>query len=140
MSWRSKFDRDLNDLWAVCDNTCAGRSAVLRIDSGSGKFVVSSVYERPASMPDINNEGFAIAPETECVGDRKPAFWADDSDTGGNSIRRGNLPCAGPPANVPDFPFAAMASIVSVALLGGWSLLVKRHATGAVARQPGRLS
>jgi len=75
-----QFDRDLNDLWAVCDDTCLGRSAVLRIDPVSGKFGVSFLFDRPGSMPNLNNEGFAIAAATECVGNRKPVFWADERD------------------------------------------------------------
>jgi hypothetical protein len=31
-----QFDRDLNELWAVCDNTCAGRHALLRLDPATG--------------------------------------------------------------------------------------------------------
>jgi hypothetical protein len=86
------FDRDLNDLWAVCDDTCNGRSAILRIDT-SGKFTVGGVFERPAQMPNLNNEGFAIAPLTQCVDSKRPVFWADDSETGGHAIRRGSLTC-----------------------------------------------
>ena len=89
------FDRDLNHLWAVCDDTCLGRSAVLRINA-SGKFEVESVFERPGLMPNLNNEGFAIAPVTECVGNQRPVFWADDSETGGHAIRRGSLNCTSP--------------------------------------------
>lgn len=87
-----QFDRDLNDLWAVCDNTCQGRTAVLRIDS-TGKFTVARRFERPASMPDTNNEGFAIGPAAQCVGGFKPAFWSDDNDLDGHAIRAGTLSC-----------------------------------------------
>jgi hypothetical protein len=89
-----RFDRDTNDLWAVCDDTCQGRSAVLRID-GTGRFIVQSVFERPGQMPNLNNEGFTIAPVTECVNNRRQAFWSDDSETGGHAIRRGTVTCAG---------------------------------------------
>ena len=34
-----------------------------------------------AAMPNLDNEGFAITPQAECVGGRKPVFWADDSNT-----------------------------------------------------------
>lgn len=30
----------------------------------------------------------------ECVGGFKPAFWADDSQTGGYSLRKGTVSCA----------------------------------------------
>ena len=29
-------------------------------------------------MGNFNNEGFAIAPQAECVNGKKPAYWADD--------------------------------------------------------------
>ena len=88
-----QFDRDLNDLWAVCDNGCEGRSVVLRIDT-TGKFTVARRFERPTGMPNLNNEGFAIAPASLCVSNTKPVFWADDSETDGQAIRRGTLPCS----------------------------------------------
>jgi uncharacterized protein (TIGR03437 family) len=87
-----QFDRDLNDFWAVCDDTCQGRSVVLRIDS-TGKFTVARRFERPAGMPNLNNEGFAIAPGTQCIANVKPVFWADDGETDGHAIRSGNLSC-----------------------------------------------
>jgi len=86
------FDRDLNDLWAVCDDTCQGRSVVLRIDA-TGRFKPARQFDRPTGMPNLNNEGFAIAPATQCVGNVKPVFWSDDSETGGHSIRSGTLTC-----------------------------------------------
>ena len=89
------FDRELgmNNLWAVCDDTCAGRSAVLKIAVGTGKFAVTQTFDRPGGMPNLNNEGFAVTPLMECVADRRPAFWADDSETAGHAIRRGALTC-----------------------------------------------
>jgi len=118
-----QFDRDLNDLWAVCDDTCLGRSAVLRIDPVSGKFGVSFLFDRPGSMPNLNNEGFAIAAATECVGNRKPVFWADDSETSGHAIRSGTLPCTAlvaPPPVVDEFPTVALPLILAIAVMGGW--------------------
>ena len=88
-----QFDRELNDLWAICDNTCQGQSVVLRIGVGTGVFGVTQKFNRPGGMPNLNNEGFAFTPLTECVADRRPAFWADDSETGGHSIRLGTLTC-----------------------------------------------
>jgi hypothetical protein len=44
-------------------------------------------------MPDLNNEGFALTGLSECVGGRKPVFWADDGQTGGYSLRRGTVSC-----------------------------------------------
>lgn len=87
-----QFDRDLNDLWAICDDTCQGRSVVLRIDS-AGKFTVAYRLERPAGMPNLNNEGFGIAPAALCSGGTRPVYWIDDSETDGHAIRTGTLTC-----------------------------------------------
>ncbi|BBD63014.1 putative signal peptide protein (plasmid) [Nostoc sp. HK-01] len=92
------FDRDNQTLWAYCDNNCNNRSTLLSIDTtvGSptkGKFIINKGYERPSSMPNINNEGIAIAPNSECTNNLKQFFWADDSETNGHALRRGTIPC-----------------------------------------------
>ena len=91
------FDADTGNLWAVCDNTCGGQSAVLKIDATTQRFTVVRKFERPSTMPNLNNEGFALAPVSECVGGQRAVFWADDSNTGGHAIRRGSMNCAGVP-------------------------------------------
>jgi hypothetical protein len=58
-----------------------------------GKLAVRAAYERPAGMANLANEGIAIGGEGECSAGQKPFFWADDSDTGGVSIRRGAVSC-----------------------------------------------
>jgi hypothetical protein len=91
-----QFDQERQSLWAVCDDTCGGRSATLTIaTSGSpaGHFAVQSVFERPAGMPNINNEGFATAPQAECVNGLKPVFWSDDGETDGHALRAGTIQC-----------------------------------------------
>jgi len=93
-----QFDGDEAKLWAVCDDTCNGRSTALMIDASTGTFKVAAAYERPGTMPNINNEGFAITPQSECVANRKPVYWADDSETGGHAIRLGTLACTSPVA------------------------------------------
>lgn len=95
-----EFDRELNDLWAGCDDGCGNKFAVMEIDgragsSTRGKFQIARIFDRPASLPNVNNEGFAIAPQSECVGGLKPAFWADDNNTGGHAIRRARTSCTG---------------------------------------------
>ena len=60
----------------------------------AGSFAVQSVVERPAGMPDVNNEGFAIAPNDQCVDGLKPAVWSDDNGTDGFSLREGTITCA----------------------------------------------
>jgi hypothetical protein len=87
------FDSALGNLWAVCDDTCQGRTIVFRIDA-TGKFVAAGGFERPSGMPNYNNEGFTIAPLSECSGNLRPVFWADDTADGGHSIRQGTLPCS----------------------------------------------
>ena len=88
-----EYDRDQNNLWAQCGAGCANRSAVLRINAATGRFTVIRQFERPAGMPNISNEGFAVAPQSECVAGKYAAYWADDAETSGVSIRRGMLSC-----------------------------------------------
>lgn len=90
------FDRDEGVLRAVCDDGCDGRHALLEVDPGSGRFIVTRVVERPRSMPNLNNEGFAVAPRRECTGGVRPVYWADDGEAGGHSLRRGWLTCGAP--------------------------------------------
>ena len=94
-----EFDRDRGYLWAVCDDTCGNLANVLTIDRAPsspsfGGFIVRRTFERPATLPNVNNEGFAVAPDSECVAGRKSVFWSDDNNTGGHSLRRGSLPCS----------------------------------------------
>ena len=86
-----EFEPETSHLWAVCDDTCQGRSATL--DIVQGKFVVTNVFERPAGMPNRNNEGFAIAPQDECVDGHKPVFWTDDGNIDNHAIRGGTINC-----------------------------------------------
>lgn len=91
-----ELEAETGHLWAVCDDTCNGRSATLDIAQtgvNAGKFVVTNVYARPTAMPNINNEGFAITPQEECVEGRKPVFWSDDNNTDMHALRVGSLNC-----------------------------------------------
>lgn len=92
------FDNELGQFWAVCDDTCQGRTTVLRIDTQAGsatqgRFIVAQRFERPTGMPNLNNEGFTFAPLAECVGGKRPVFWADDAETAGYSLRSGFITC-----------------------------------------------
>jgi len=92
------FDREVGYLWAACDDSCQGRTNVLEIDTrpGSpteGKFNVRHGFERPSTMPNINNEGFAITPEASCASGFKSVFYSDDDDTNLHAIRRDSIPC-----------------------------------------------
>ena len=93
-----QFDRELKYLWAVCDDGCGGEYSTLEINTTpgptQGRFHITHVFARPASMPNLNNEGFAMGTQLVCVAGFKPVFWADDGETGGHSIRQASLPCA----------------------------------------------
>jgi hypothetical protein len=97
-----EFDREAGQLWSTCDDTCGNKAGILSISAAAGatlgRFLPPREFARPSTMPNINNEGFAFAPQAECVGGRKPVFWADDSETGGHSIRRATMPCGVIPA------------------------------------------
>ena len=87
-----EFDAETETLWALCDDTCLGRSSTFRVGT-TGIYELVRSWERPAGMPNLNNEGFAIAPLAECAGGVRPVFWSDDADTGGNSLRIGTVAC-----------------------------------------------
>ena len=87
------FDRDQGNLWAHCDGSCANQDAVLRIGAG-GRFELTRLYNRPASLANSNYEGITIAPESECDAmGMKSFFWSDDADLDGHAIYRGSIPC-----------------------------------------------
>ncbi|MBV1850714.1 lamin tail domain-containing protein [Catellatospora tritici] len=86
------FEPETGLLWTVCDDTCHGRTATFDLDA-QGRFAATAVYERPAGMPDYNNEGFTIAPQSECVAGFKAGYWSDDTNDGGHALRAGTLPC-----------------------------------------------
>lgn len=116
-----QFDRNLNELWAVCDNTCNGRHNLMRVNPSTGVFAVVATFERPTGMPNYNNEGFAMGGAGECVADRKPVFWANDAEDLGVAIRSGNMPCTalfvGPDPVIPEFPIVPLSTGISAALL-----------------------
>ncbi|TDD48745.1 hypothetical protein E1263_33080 [Kribbella antibiotica] len=87
-----EFEPATGLLWSTCDDTCNGRSATLSITGG--KFIVVGTYDRPAQMPNLNNEGFAIAPQSTCTAGRKQVVWSDDGNTSSHALRAGTLPCA----------------------------------------------
>ncbi|MEV0676107.1 lamin tail domain-containing protein [Actinosynnema sp. NPDC050436] len=87
-----EFEPESGHLWAVCDDTCQGRAKTLDVNA-QGVLAVTHTYDRPAGMPDYNNEGFAIAPKSACASGRKPVLWADDGNSGRHALRAGALPC-----------------------------------------------
>jgi hypothetical protein len=95
-----EFDRDLSYLWFSCDDSCGNKSGILDIDTAAGsptqgRFVVRRMFDRPSTLPDTNNEGIAIGPQSECVNGFKPFFWSDDNDKDGFSLRKDAIPCTG---------------------------------------------
>ena len=92
------FDRDVGYLWAACDLACAGQTAVLTVDATPasptfGRFTVRRKFTRPGTMPNVDNEGIAIAPESSCVAGFKPFYWTEDGSTGGHALRADSIPC-----------------------------------------------
>lgn len=87
------YDADRQALWALCDDGCGGISSLLRVTDGA--FAVERSYARPAGMPNLNNEGMAIAPRSTCANGAQEVVWTDDGDTDGFSLRAGTLTCMG---------------------------------------------
>jgi hypothetical protein len=112
-----EFEPETGYLWAVCDDGCEGRSVTLEIaqsGANAGKFAVTHNYARPLGMANLNNEGFAIAPQLECAGGKKPTFYADDSDSGGNSLRGGTINCTVLPDQADPTPTATPTAVPTV--------------------------
>jgi len=98
-----EYDREVRVLWATCDDGCNNTAGILEIETGAGspdrgRFRAPRRYARPPSMPNLNNEGFAFAPQAECAGGLRSVFWADDGETGGHSLRAAAIPCGPVPA------------------------------------------
>ncbi len=95
-----QYDADLQRIWALCDNTCSVTSTVLGVDT-TGAIVPDVRYARPADatdgLPNVNIEGFAIAPDSTCVDDVKEVVWSDDGISAagrqGHALYRGTIPC-----------------------------------------------
>lgn len=91
-----EYDDLTGQLWVMCDNGCGNRSAALAIaptGADQGRFHVVRQFLRPPSLPDVNNEGFAIAPRSACRDGRRTVAWTDDDNTSGHALRRGTLAC-----------------------------------------------
>ncbi|MFC4224447.1 lamin tail domain-containing protein [Lysinibacter cavernae] len=87
-----EYEAESNSLFAVCDDTCDGQIATLAVGA-DGAFNITALYERPANMPNVNNEGFTLATEASCVNGMKSAFWSDDNGTDSHSLREGLIRC-----------------------------------------------
>ena len=85
-----QFDPTLDALWVVCDDACAGRSALFDVQDGA--FTAATVYDAPSGAArDLANEGFAIS--DVCTDGERATYYADDNDTDGFSLRTETFPC-----------------------------------------------
>jgi uncharacterized protein YjiK len=105
------WDPELQRLRVLCDDSCNGVSVTMKVGS-TGTFVVDKAYDRPLGMPNLNNEGMAIAPQSTCTDGAKEVVWSDDGDTDGHSLRSGTVPCQAPP--VPQTPSVANTTAPSI--------------------------
>jgi hypothetical protein len=87
-----EYDACVGYLWAYCDDTCGNRAEILSM-LPSGEFARRASVAAPPTLPDINNEGIAVAPESECTEGVKPFYWVEDGNTGGHVLRAGTIPC-----------------------------------------------
>ena len=85
------FDTDSGYLWSGCDNHCEGRMNVFSLNKGS--FSNIATFNRPSTMPNYNNEGFSLLPDSECVSGMKAVFWSDDDCDNGHAIYQDTVPC-----------------------------------------------
>jgi hypothetical protein len=96
------WEPQTQQLWGFCDDNCAGRSVRLDVTApgapGAGQLAPVGYQERPAGMPNLNNEGFTFTPASQCVAGAKPVFWTDDSAAGGVVLREGSISCVTPPS------------------------------------------
>jgi hypothetical protein len=93
------FDRDTGTVWSLCDRDCGGTMALLDVDADpasatSGRFTLRATLPPPKALSDMDNEGIALAPFSECTANRRPFFWADDGASGGYAIRKGSMTCS----------------------------------------------
>ncbi|WP_084038918.1 lamin tail domain-containing protein [Demequina sp. NBRC 110053] len=85
-----QWDSERDVLWVVCDEACDGRIATFAHDGGAWE--MTALYERPAGMANVANEGFAVATSSTAVDGAVATFYVDDADTDGFSLRSGTLP------------------------------------------------
>jgi len=95
-----QYDADTERIWATCDNTCGVTTTVLKVGP-AGAIVPDVAYSRPAALPVNNFEGFALAPDSTCVGGMKTVLWSDDGIYGtgpgsageGHALYSGRIDC-----------------------------------------------
>ena len=101
------YDTVLGVIWAVCDDGCNGTVAHITLNGTAQPDV--AYFARPAGMPDINNEGFATAPEGITVTGERAAWWLADGFIS-EALRLGTVPAAARVvASTPTVPITAQA-------------------------------
>lgn len=90
---------DRQELWALCDNTCAGRFAIFGFAGGG--LVLQRYADPPLELTRLNNEGFAMVPG--CDAATAVAVWSDDAATDGHALREVPVPCQAPTEREPRF-------------------------------------
>ena len=87
------YDTALGVMWAVCDDGCEGASAQITLNGTAEPGLAR--FARPASMPNLNNEGFATLPTPLVADQDRPAWWFADGVTSG-ALHLGSLPAVAP--------------------------------------------
>jgi Lamin Tail Domain/Esterase-like activity of phytase len=123
------FDGDLGRIWALCDNTCAVSSTLLKISAGA--FVPDVVYARPAGLPNVNIEGFAIAPLSTCTNGSREVVWSDDGISAagheGHALYSGTYPCVPPlPPDIPEVSVSILLTMTGV-ITGAGVIFIQRR-------------
>ncbi|NLC98992.1 MAG: hypothetical protein GX678_07940 [Actinomycetales bacterium] len=129
------YDADRKMLWALCDDSCGGVYNTLKVTNGD--FAVSNSYQRPGGMPNLNNEGMAIAPWSTAVDGKVEVVWADDGDTDGHSLRARQLelpPVDGPVVEPVKADSTLSAGAVKVAYGKASTVVVKVGPADATGR------
>lgn len=122
-----EFDAASGQLWVLCDEVCQGRAQLFSVDA-SGAFVPTVIHERPAETQNYANEGFALAPMSQCVDGSRPALWADDNQTDGHAFRVGSIACSAGGSGGSGGPGSGSGGTGQLASTGmteeGWSALI----------------
>lgn len=79
------YDPGLNRLRAFCDEVCDGES--VQFDLSATPVEASARLARAEGLPNVANEGVAVAPAGTCTDGDLEAWFADDADTDGHSLR-----------------------------------------------------
>ena len=93
----ASWDPSQDAMWLDCDNGCQGQTSIVRLND-AGHFQAVTIYDRPTGGANINNEGFAVQPPSECdaATHTRLVWWADDGDDNGHAIRAAEAPCSTP--------------------------------------------